>query len=68
MAHYDEQYEEREKRDAERRKEYKDARNKLMGLPQNQMIEMLFSAYLDSLTPQQLVNLSKCGTPTITYL
>lgn len=47
MAHYDEQYEEREKHDAERRKEYEDARNKLMGLPQNQMIKMLFSAYLD---------------------
>lgn len=49
MAHYDEQYEEREKHDTERRKEYKDARDKLMGLPQNQMIKMLFSAYLDSL-------------------
>lgn len=39
MAHYDEQYEERDKYDAEQRKKYEDARDKLMGLPQNQMIK-----------------------------
>lgn len=59
MSHYDEQYDELHKEEIAIEHEAQVAKRKLLELPYNLMIKIMFNSYLNTLSNQQIIELSK---------
>lgn len=59
MSHYDEQYDELYKEEIAIEHEAQIAKRKLLELPYNLMIKIMFNGYLNTLSNQQIIELSK---------
>ena len=58
MGHYDEQYEERDKKEHERKKSAEQSRKIMMDIPPNDMIKIMFNHYLRNLSDFDAIQLS----------
>lgn len=59
MSHYDEQYNELYKDEVVIEHEAQVAKRKLLELPYNMMIKVMFNGYLNTLNNKQIIELSK---------
>lgn len=59
MSHYNEQYNELHKDEVAIEHEAQVAKRKLLELPYNLMIKIMFNSYLNTLSNQQIIELSK---------
>lgn len=59
MSHYDEQYNELHKDEVAIEHEAQVAKRKLLKLPYNLMIKIMFNSYLNTLSNKQIIELSK---------
>lgn len=59
MNHYDEQYNELHKDEVAIEHEAQVAKRKLLELPYNMMIKIMFNGYLNTLNNKQIIELSK---------
>lgn len=58
MGHYDEQYEERDRKEYERKKSAEQSRKIMMDIPPNDMIKIMFNHYLRNLSDFDAIQLS----------
>lgn len=58
MGHYDEQYEKRDRKEYEIERKAKLAKYDLMQISTDQMIEIMFKSYLDTLSNIQIIDLN----------
>ena len=59
MSHYDEEYDKLYEEEIRIEHEAQVAKRKLLELPYNLMIKIMFSSYLNTLSNQQIIELSK---------
>ena len=59
MSHYDEQYDELHEEEIRIEHEARVARRKLLELPYNLMIKIMFNGYLNTLSNKHIIELSK---------
>lgn len=58
MGHYDEQYEERDRKEYERKKSAEQSRRMMMDIPINDMIRIMFYNYLSHMSDFDAIQLS----------
>lgn len=59
MSHYDEEYDKLHEEEVRIEHEAQAAKRKLLELPYNLMIKIMFNGYLNTLSNQQIIELSK---------